>query len=130
MQKDIEYVRKHFDYDMTIKANFEENPLIMAMGISFSTFKNILKRIKQQDKESQPTDCIEAPYHPETIEDKETITQTCPDAEMKPEMTRNPVEILSNPDNLMPVLDMKMNFGMGLCMPDRNFAPDMSGALG
>lgn len=128
MQKDIDYVRQHFDYDMTIKANFEQNPLIIAMGISFSTFKNILKRMKQQDKETQPAACIEAPYHPETTEDKQTAILACPDATREPEMSHNQLELPSDPASLTICADM-MNFNMGLCMPSKSFSPDMTGAL-
>ena len=79
---EVEFVKNNFDNDLTIKENFE-SPLMQSLNISFSTFKRILKEIKEQKKP------INEPYQPEIAQPKEIYTQTGPDAKMEPETAQN-----------------------------------------
>lgn len=82
IQQDIQYVREHYDNDLTIKKNFEENPFIIEMNISFGTFKNIIKKMKQQDKETEP---IKAPEQPEIVQAKQAATEQPKSVQNEPE---------------------------------------------
>lgn len=122
MQADIAYVKEHYDPDMTIKGNYENNEFIADMGISFSTFKNILKKIKQEDKQTEP---IIAPCQPETVQDiclPAEQPQSLPDVPETPHIeTRTANNHVLNPKIACPT-----GISGTLAMPKFEFNIDMS----
>ena len=122
MQPDIAYVKEHYDPDMTIKGNYENNEFIADMCISFSTFKNILKKIKQEDKQTEP---IIAPCQPESdpdiclpIEQEENTTDVSETAQIETRTANNHV--------LNPKIACPTGISGTLAMPKFEFNIDMS----
>ena len=122
MQADIAYVKEHYDPDMTIKGNYENNEFIADMCISFSTFKNILKKIKQEDKHTEP---IIAPCQPESDPDiclPAEQPQSLPDVPETPHIeTRTANNHVLNPKIACPT-----GISGTLAMPKFEFNIDMS----
>lgn len=67
--QEVEYVRMNYDTNLTIKQNFE-SPVMQYLNISFSTFKRILKEIK-----NAPECGLNQPYQPEIVKSNTKYTE-------------------------------------------------------